>query len=189
MRVGERAGHHPLCDSTPASGYDGAGVSALPLHIELLAVGELDQPALRRAAEEYARRLGRYARVSQRRVPGEPVPARRSQGEVQRVLEAEGRRLLDALDSGAYTVALDRRGRTLTSEHVADWLNQRMVAGDSRLVFVIGGPLGLAPQVLERVRERWSLSHLTFPHQMVPVILLEQLYRAFRILRGEPYHY
>ncbi|WP_242823194.1 23S rRNA (pseudouridine(1915)-N(3))-methyltransferase RlmH [Thermaerobacter subterraneus] len=164
-------------------------MSPLPVHIELLAVGELDQPALRRAAEEYARRLERYARVHQRRVPGEPIPARRTQGEVQRVLEAEGRRLLAALDPGSYAVALDRRGRMLTSEDVAGWLNQRMVEGDSRLVFIIGGPLGLPPQVLERARERWSLSHLTFPHQMVPVILLEQLYRAFRILRGEPYHY
>ncbi|ADU52421.1 protein of unknown function DUF163 [Thermaerobacter marianensis DSM 12885] len=161
----------------------------MPVHIELLAVGDLDQPALRRAAEEYERRLGRYARVSQRRVPGEPVPARLSQGEVTRVLEAEGRRLLAALSPDAYAVALDRRGRTLTSEDVAEWLNQRMVAGDGRLAFLIGGPLGLAPAVLDRARERWSLSHLTFPHQMVPVILLEQLYRAFRILRGEPYHY
>ena len=105
------------------------------------------------------------------------------------MLEVEARRLLDALVPGAYVVALDRRGRTLTSEDVAEWLDRRMVGGDSRLVFVIGGPLGLAPTVLERARERWSLSHLTFPHQMVPVILLEQLYRAFRILRGEPYHY
>ncbi|QBS37071.1 23S rRNA (pseudouridine(1915)-N(3))-methyltransferase RlmH [Thermaerobacter sp. FW80] len=161
----------------------------MPVSIELLAVGELDQPALRRAAEEYARRLGRYARVSQRRVPGEPVPARLTPAEVSRVLEVEARRLLDALAPGAYVVALDRRGRTLTSEDVAEWLDRRMVGGDSRLVFVIGGPLGLAPTVLERARERWSLSHLTFPHQMVPVILLEQLYRAFRILRGEPYHY
>ncbi|GAB6877413.1 23S rRNA (pseudouridine(1915)-N(3))-methyltransferase RlmH [Thermaerobacter litoralis] len=161
----------------------------MPVHIELLAVGEMDQPALRRAAEEYARRLSRYARVSQRRVPGEPIPARRSQREINRVLESEGRRLLEALDPGAYAVALDRRGRSLTSEEVAEWLNQRLVAGDSRLAFLIGGPLGLAAPVLERARERWSLSHLTFPHQMVPVILLEQLYRAFRILRGEPYHY
>ena len=161
----------------------------MPVRIEILAVGEMDQPALRKAAEEYARRLGRYARVVHRRVAGEPVPARLTQGEVTRVRAVEGERLLRLLEPGTYPVALDRGGRALTSEEIATWLNQRATSGDSRLAFLIGGPLGLAPEVLDRCRERWSLSPLTFPHQMVPVILLEQLYRAFRILRGEPYHY
>lgn len=161
------------------------------MRIDIIAVGELDQPSLRQAADAYAHRLARYATVRHRRVRGEPLPARADPGsrEWQRVQKVEAERLLRLLPPDAYAVALDRGGRALSSEDVASWLNQRAVTGDSRVAFLIGGPLGLDGTVLNRCQERWSLSRLTFPHQLVPVILLEQLYRGFRILRGEPYHY
>lgn len=161
----------------------------MPLRIDLLAVGEIDHPGLRSATEEYLRRLGRYARVDYRHAPGEPLPARLVPAEIRRVRAVEGQRLLRMLAPGVYAVALDPGGRQVSSEEIAGWLNERATAGDSRIAFLVGGTLGLDPDVLNRCRERWSLSRLTFPHQMVPLILLEQLYRGFRILRGEPYHY
>lgn len=161
----------------------------MPLRIDLLAVGEIDHSGLRSATEEYMRRLGRYARVEYRRAPGEPLPARLSSAEIDRVRALEGQRLLRLLSPGAYPVALDPRGRQVSSEDIAAWLNERATGGDSHIAFLVGGTLGLDPGVLDRCRERWSLSRLTFPHQMVPLIVLEQLYRGFRILRGEPYHY
>ncbi|MFS8640025.1 MAG: 23S rRNA (pseudouridine(1915)-N(3))-methyltransferase RlmH [Symbiobacteriaceae bacterium] len=161
----------------------------MPLRIDLLAVGEIDHPGLRSATEEYLRRLGRYARVGYRHAPGEPLPTRLTPAAIQRVRAVEGKRLLRMLAPGTYAVALDPGGRQVSSEDIARWLNERATAGDSRIAFLVGGTLGLDPDVLSRCRERWSLSRLTFPHQMVPLIVLEQLYRGFRILRGEPYHY
>lgn len=159
------------------------------MRVRLISVGRVRPGPLREAAEEYAARLKPYAEVVWEQVEGEPVPDRLTPAEVERAQAREAQRVLRVLARGEYVVALDRGGRHFSSEELAQWIGHLLGQGHARTTWVIGGPLGLHPSVLQRADARLSLSRLTFPHELVPVILLEQLYRAFRILRGEPYHY
>jgi 23S rRNA (pseudouridine1915-N3)-methyltransferase len=148
-------------------------------NIDILCVGSLKEPYLRDACAEYRKRLTPYARVSVIEIKEARSP------------EAEGAAILAALDSacaGAFTVALAIGGKQLSSEGFAARIGQIGVDGQSHIAFVIGGSDGLAPAVLARADLQLSFSDMTFPHQLMRVILLEQIYRAFRILRGEPYH-
>ena len=151
----------------------------------LLMVGRLSRPFFRDAAEEYLRRLEGYSRpklVSVSEADGrDPGRAR----------ELEGESLLataDRLGTG-YWVALDEGGKMSTSKGLAAFLKNRGVGGDSQIVWFIGGAYGLSDEVKRRCALVLSLSRMTFPHEMVPVIILEQIYRAHRIIRGEPYHH
>lgn len=150
-----------------------------------MAVGKLKEDYLKRAAAEYATRLSRHSRVEIAEVPEEDIASRPAKA----VKAIEADRLLAKLPEGRHVIALDREGKELSSEAFADYLEKRMTGGESRFVFVLGGPLGLDRQVLDKADLRLSLSKLTFPHQMARVILLEQLYRAFKIIKNEPYHY
>jgi 23S rRNA (pseudouridine1915-N3)-methyltransferase len=116
-----------------------------------------------------------------------PVPRRGGDGDIARAVASEGRRMLDAIGGRDYVVALDVAGRAMATADLARWLEQRL-AGGRDLAFVIGGPDGLAPEVLDRANFRWSLSPLTWPHGLARVMVAEQLYRADSILRGHPYH-
>ncbi|MEX2355531.1 MAG: 23S rRNA (pseudouridine(1915)-N(3))-methyltransferase RlmH [Thermaerobacterales bacterium] len=158
------------------------------MKIQIISVGKIGAAYLREGAEHYLRRLRPYAQVEWRQVDDEPAPARLSVGERKQILEREGARILDAVWPDSHVIALTRSGRPLNSEELAGYLNDLAIASDSRVTVIIGGTLGLSPAVLKRVHLPLSLSRMTFPHQMVPMILTEQLYRAFRILRGEPYH-
>lgn len=151
-------------------------------------VGELKEGFLKAAAAEYLRRLSGYAQTELVAVRSEPLPPGFGPADGTRIKEIEGERLLGFLEEREYIVALDREGRQFSSEELAGWLDDLALAGQSRWAFTVGGPLGLSPRVLGRAHARLSLSRMTFPHQLVPVIVLEQLYRAFRIRRGEPYH-
>ncbi|HEX6988771.1 MAG TPA: 23S rRNA (pseudouridine(1915)-N(3))-methyltransferase RlmH [Bacillota bacterium] len=158
----------------------------------LLTVGEVREPYLREGVEEYARRLGRYARLDRLAVAEEPLPRRLRRAEATAVLAREGDRLLRALDglgAGFHVVALDVQGVALSSEDLAGHLNDLALAGTGGVAWVVGGTLGLDDRLRRRADLRLSLSRLTFPHQMVPLLVLEQIYRAYRIMRGEPYHY
>lgn len=159
------------------------------MQIHLVSVGRMKEGPLREAAQEYLRRLRPYARVRWDQLEAEPLPARLVPAEVEATLAREAARVLRVLAPGEYVVALDRRGEMVDSEGLAARLADLGGRGVGRTAWVIGGPLGLHRSVLARADWRLSLSPLTFPHLLVPVILLEQLYRAFRILRGEPYHY
>ena len=159
------------------------------MRIRLVCVGKPRAGPLRAAAEEYAARLRPYAQVRWDWVEAEPLPVRPAPAEAERVRLREAQRLQQALQEGEYVVALDRTGPQLSSEELADWLGRLLREGKSRTAWLVGGPLGLHEPLCRRADARLSLSRLTFPHELVPVILLEQLYRAFRILRGEPYHY
>ena len=112
-----------------------------------------------------------------------------SPAEEKKAMQEEGRAIIERLKvhSGP-VVALDRLGKSLDSPQIGDWLNRMVLDGRTELAFVIGGPLGLAPEVLERAEMSLSFSKMTFPHQMMRVILLEQIYRGFRLMHGEPYH-
>lgn len=158
------------------------------MRIRILIAGKVRERYLQEGAAEYLKRLRPYARVEMVQLQDEPVPEGASPGELARVREREGERLLRALGDHEYLVALDIRGRQLSSEEFSRWLQERALRGESSLAFAIGGTTGLAPAVLERARLRLSLGPMTFPHQMVPLLLLEQIYRGFKIAAGEPYH-
>ncbi|MGQ9558480.1 MAG: 23S rRNA (pseudouridine(1915)-N(3))-methyltransferase RlmH [Desulfurispora sp.] len=158
------------------------------LQIKILAVGRLKEDYWLSASREYIKRLGRLVRISVQEVADEPAPEGISGAVQEQIKMREGERLLRHLRPGDYAVALDLKGRRLSSEDLADWLAGHAIRGRSSLAFFIGGSLGLADQVLERCQERFKLSDLTFPHQLARIILLEQLYRACKINAGEAYH-
>ncbi|MFP4200681.1 MAG: 23S rRNA (pseudouridine(1915)-N(3))-methyltransferase RlmH [Clostridia bacterium] len=155
----------------------------------VLLVGRLRRPFFRDAVQEYRRRISGYARIDLVEVPVSGVT--RDEGQDPRVIEAEGRALLSAAASlnRGYWIALDESGKMATSKGLAAFVEKRGVGGDSHLVWFVGGPLGLSDEVKERCPLQLALSRMTFPHEMVPVILLEQIYRVHTILRGEPYHH
>ncbi|HSQ22756.1 MAG TPA: 23S rRNA (pseudouridine(1915)-N(3))-methyltransferase RlmH [Coriobacteriia bacterium] len=153
------------------------------MRLTLVCVGRLKEPHWRDAAAEYLKRLGPYARVTVTEVPDRDVTADEAKG-----LAAEAVDVLHAIPDGATVVALDIGGRARSSEGFAEWLSAHGLAGRSHIVFVLGGAAGLHPDVLARADERLSLGPMTLPHQLARVVLLEQVYRAFRITRGEPYH-
>jgi 23S rRNA (pseudouridine1915-N3)-methyltransferase len=147
--------------------------------IIIICIGNLKEPYLRDACAEYLKRLTPYARVS-------VIELKES-----RTSALEGESILGVLDgaaAGAFTIALAIEGKRLSSENFASRIGQIGIDGQSHIAFVIGGSDGLSSDVLERADMRLSFSDMTFPHQLMRVILLEQIYRAFRILRGEPYH-
>lgn len=158
------------------------------MKIKIILVGQLKESYWREAAGEYLKRLKAYAEVSLVSVPDEAVPERVTPSQSQALLRLEGERARREIPPGSFLVALDRQGRQFSSEELARWLEKTMLAGQSQFVFLIGGTLGLDQQLLNRADLRLSLSTFTFPHQMVPALILEQLYRAFKIMRGEPYH-
>lgn len=153
------------------------------MRITVIAVGRLKERHWREAADEYLKRLGPYAKVVMAEVPDRDVSA-----DEARALETEAAGVLKAIPEGATVAALEIGGVARSSEDFAAWLEALGVAGRSHVVFVLGGAAGLHPDVLARADERISLGPLTLPHQMARVVLLEQIYRAFRITRGEPYH-
>lgn len=153
------------------------------MRITLVAVGRLKERHWRDAADEYLKRLRPYADVREVEVADRDVTA-----DEPRALREEGEGVLRSLPEGAHVVALEIGGRGMSSEDFAERLAALALDGRSHVAFVLGGAAGLDAPVLERTDERLSLGPMTLPHQLARVVLLEQLYRAFRIQRGEPYH-
>ncbi|MDY0087009.1 MAG: 23S rRNA (pseudouridine(1915)-N(3))-methyltransferase RlmH [Coriobacteriia bacterium] len=153
------------------------------MRITLVVVGRLKEAYWRDAVAEYLKRLRPYAAVQVIEVPDRDV----SRDELGALVE-EGAAVLKAVPEGAHVIALALSGRRLSSEQFAEEISGHMVEGRSHLVFVIGGAAGLAQTVLDRADTYLSLGPLTLPHQLARVVLVEQIYRAFRIIRGEPYH-
>ena len=158
------------------------------MRIRVLSVGKVKEKYLRDAIAEYEKRLGRYCKLELVEVPDERTPDRASEAEELLIKETEGQRLLRCIRDSDYVIALAIEGQMPDSVELAKKIDRLGVQGQSNLCFVIGGSLGLSRDVLERADERMSFSRLTFPHQLMRVILLEQVYRSFRIIHGEPYH-
>lgn len=158
------------------------------LQIKVLAVGKIREKYLQDGILEYAKRLRAYVKLELVELEDEPCPERLSPAEEQQVKSREGERILRRISPQEYCILLDIQGKELDSEELAGLLDDLAVRGNSSIVFVIGGSLGLGANVYARASYRWSLSKLTFPHQIVRLMLLEQIYRANRISRGEPYH-
>ena len=151
--------------------------------IQIVAVGKLKEKATKGLVEEYSKRLKAYTRLEITEVADET-----NQMEEAKVLQLEGERILKAIKKDSYVVLLDLRGRELTSVEVSMKLNEIYTYHNSDITFVIGGSLGVSNEVRARADYMWKLSDLTFPHNLVRVILLEQIYRAYKILNNEAYH-
>lgn len=158
------------------------------MKITIAAVGKLKEPFYRAAAAEFEKRLGRYAKLSIIETADEKTPDGAGEGEITQIKNKEGTRLLKYLDAKAYVIALAIDGTMYDSVQFADKLHRLGVEGKSHIVFVIGGSLGLSDAVLKRADLHVSFSKMTFPHQLMRIILLEQIYRGFRISNHEPYH-
>ena len=158
------------------------------MKITVITVGKIKEKYLRDAIAEYAKRLSRYCKLEIIEVADEKTPDGAGESLELQIKRKEGERILQKLPENAFVVALDIDGKALDSEELAAQMERWNVNGISHLVFLIGGSLGLAPEVLARADYRLSFSRMTFPHQLMRVILLEQIYRSFRIRNHEPYH-
>lgn len=156
------------------------------MKIAMLAVGRTNSPHFLPGIQEYIRRINRYLPFDEEIVP-ELKNAKSLSEEQQKEKEAD--LLLKAFQPGDYIVLLDEHGKELRSTEFAAWIEKRSATGVKRLVFVIGGPYGFAPQVHVAAHEKISLSRMTFSHQMIRLLFVEQVYRAMTILRHEPYHH
>ncbi|MDR6552364.1 23S rRNA (pseudouridine(1915)-N(3))-methyltransferase RlmH [Paenibacillus qinlingensis] len=158
------------------------------MQIQILTVGKLKERYLVDGIAEYVKRLGPYAKISIVEVPDEKAPENMSPAEEQQVRDREGARLLAALRQDVYVVALAIDGEMWSSEQLAGSLDKLATYGRSQVAFVIGGSLGLSSELLRRADMRLSFGRMTLPHQLMRLVLVEQIYRAMRINRGEPYH-
>lgn len=162
--------------------------SVTDVKITILCVGKIKEKFYRDALAEYAKRLGRYCRLSIVEVEDERTEENAGDALTEQIKEREGKRLLRHMQQDAYCIALAIDGKEMDSVAFSQKLDRLFVSGNSHILFVIGGSLGLHEDVLRAADERMSFSKLTFPHQLMRVILLEQIYRGYRILNHEPYH-
>ncbi len=158
------------------------------MKIDIICVGKIKEKFYRDAASEYLKRLSRYAALNVQELQDEKTPDKASDKEVSDIKSREGERILKCINPDAYVITLEILGRQYTSEGLAEMIQELGVRGMSHIQFVIGGSLGLADEVIRAADCHLSFSKMTFPHQLMRVILLEQIYRSFRIISGEPYH-
>lgn len=158
------------------------------MNIKLITVGKLKEKYLVQGINEYVKRLGAYGKVQIIEVPDEKAPENLSDAQMLQVKEKEGERILAKIKDGEYVVALAIEGKNPSSEAFAKQLEQLQIQGKSQFVFVIGGSLGLSQAVMQRSNAQISFGKMTYPHQLMRLILVEQIYRAMRINHGEPYH-
>lgn len=158
------------------------------MQVEIICVGKLKEKYLKDACSEYIKRLSRFCTLSVTELKDEPVPEQASDAQTEQAIIREGERILQKISDRDFVVSLCVEGKSLSSESFAKELGQVFQKGASRLVFVIGGSCGLSENVKKRSNLRLSFSAMTFPHQLMRVILLEQLYRAYKINANESYH-
>lgn len=158
------------------------------MNITIVSVGKLKEKYLKMGIDEYVKRLGSYAKIELTEVPDEKAPEQLSEAEMEIVKKKEGERILAKLSPDTYVIALAINGKMKTSEEMAADIESLMTYGKSKISFVIGGSLGLHDDVLKRADEKQSFGKMTLPHQLMKLVLIEQIYRSFRIIKGEPYH-
>ncbi|MCI7790683.1 MAG: 23S rRNA (pseudouridine(1915)-N(3))-methyltransferase RlmH [Lachnospiraceae bacterium] len=158
------------------------------MNITLITVGKIKEKYYRDAVAEYVKRLSRYCKLDIIEVADEKTPDKASELMEEQIKQKEAERILKYIRDDAYCIALAIEGKKTDSVTMARHIEQLGLIGKSNIVFVIGGSLGLHRSVLQRANEKLSFSDMTFPHQLMRVILLEQIYRCYRIMNGEPYH-
>ncbi len=158
------------------------------MKITIITVGKIKEKYLRDAIAEYSKRLSKYCKMEIIEVADEKTPENASETMNETIKSREAERILKYLKDDAYVMTLEIQGKQMTSEELAEKIEKLGIQGTSHLIFVIGGSLGLGKKVLERSDYALSFSKMTFPHQLMRVILLEQIYRSYRIIKKEPYH-
>ena len=158
------------------------------MKIKIVTVGKLKEKYLKDGIAEYSKRISRFATVEMIELADEKTPDRASDSENEKILDLEGNRILSKIGDREFVVVLAIEGKTLSSEEFSKQLEQASINGYSTLTFVIGGSLGLSPQVKKRANLSLSFGRLTLPHQLMRLVLVEQIYRAFTIQQGSPYH-
>lgn len=158
------------------------------MKINIVCVGKIKEKYLKLGIDEFKKRLSKYCKLEIIELEDEKAPENLSDKEMLMIKEKEGKKILSKIKDNSYVIALAIDGKNLSSEELAETINKLGVRGISNITFVIGGSLGLSDEVLSRADYKLSFSKMTFPHQLMRLILLEQVYRAYRINNGEPYH-
>ena len=158
------------------------------MNITLITVGKIKEKYLKEAIDEYSKRLTRYCKLEIIELADEKTPDNASEKEEQQIKEKEGDLILSKVKDNAYVIAMDLKGKHITSEEFSNFIDNLGVTGNPNITFIIGGSLGLSQKVIQRANYKLCFSKMTFPHQLFRVMLLEQIYRAFRIMKNEPYH-
>ena len=158
------------------------------MKIKIVTVGKLKEKYLKDGIAEYTKRISRFAKLEMIELADEKTPDKASESENQKILETEGERILSKVGERDFAVVLAIEGKTFSSEEFSKQLEQASIKGYSTLTFIIGGSLGLAPVVKNRANLSVSFGRLTLPHQLMRLVLVEQIYRAFTIQQGSPYH-
>ncbi len=158
------------------------------MNISIITIGKLKEKYLKQGINEYLKRLSAYAKIDIIELPDEKAPEQLSLAEMEQVKNKEGERILGKISDDTHVIALAIEGKQRSSEELAKEMDKLATYGKSKVAFVIGGSLGLSDAVMKRANDTLSFSKMTFPHQLMKLILLEQVYRGFRINRGEPYH-
>ena len=158
------------------------------MNISVISVGKLKEKYLKLGIEEFSKRLSKYCKLDLIELEDEKCPENLSEKDMEIVKNKEGQRILSKIKNNSYVISLAIDGKNLSSEELADTISKLAVRGNSHITFIIGGSLGLSDEVLKRADYKLSFSKMTFPHQLMKLILLEQVYRSFRINNNEPYH-
>ncbi len=158
------------------------------LHIEIISVGKLKEDYLKSAISEYAKRLSKYCTLQITEIPDEPIPDKLNENIIEDIKNREGKKILKAVKKNNFVFVLDRKGKQLSSEEFAQRIDDLSLGSVSSIRFIIGGSLGLSEEVLNSANELLCFSKMTFPHQLIRVFLLEQIFRCFKILNHETYH-
>lgn len=158
------------------------------MEIKIIVVGKLKEKYLKNGIAEYLKRLKRYANLKIIEIKDEAASQTLSDAEIEQIKVVEGKRIIEKLPDRARVIALDLKGKQLTSEDFAEEINETMTYGTSQIAYIIGGSHGLSQEVLQKTDLKISFGKMTYPHQLMRLILVEQIYRAFKIIRNEPYH-
>ena len=158
------------------------------MNITIISVGKIKEKYINLGLSEFQKRLSKYCKLNLIEVSDEKAPENLSEADMEIVKNKEGEKILSKVNDNTYIIVLAIDGKQLSSEELSKKIDNLALQGNSSVTFIIGGSLGLSDEVLNKANYKLSFSKMTFPHQLMKLILLEQVYRAFRISRGEPYH-
>lgn len=158
------------------------------MNIKIIAVGKIKEKYIKEGIKEFSKRLSRYAKLQIIEVNDEKAPENLSDKEMENIKQREGERIISKIPQNSFIISLEIKGKEISSEELSKKMEDVMIDGINDITFIIGGSLGLSKEVSKLSNFKLSFSKMTFPHQMMRLILLEQIYRAFRIMRNEPYH-
>ena len=158
------------------------------MNINIIAVGKIKEKYINEGIKEFSKRLSRYAKLRIIEISDERAPENLSKKDMEKVMEKEGSRILVKVPQNSFIITLEIEGKQITSEKLSQKIEDLMISGINDITFIIGGSLGLSKEIKSLSNFKLSFSKMTFPHQLMRLILLEQVYRSFRIMKGEPYH-